>query len=182
MLCQGLVQAASARSVDALPPEARPHREGFWAPVLHGPGQGGQAGEKPVLQRRARLVTRAHEVHDDHIRRPEPEAPGCDPHCWDFMGGQHRLRQLAFTGDPLVDQCDDRSLCLVAHPEHEAHACDGPHVFCKRTGLRVLVASVEVLARLDGLAQEAVWVDGRVLYGLGKAGERCLRRATAWVP
>ena len=91
VLCQRLVEAASARAVDALPPEPRPHREGFWAPVRHGLGPRRQAGEEPPLQRRARFVACAHEVHDQHFWRPEPEAPGCEPHRWDFMCGQHGL-------------------------------------------------------------------------------------------
>ena len=66
---------------------------------------------------------------------------------------------------------------LVTHPEHEAHAGDGPHVSCKRAGLGVRVAGIQVLARLDGLAQEAVRVDGRVVYLLGEVKEVRHRRA-----
>ena len=98
------------------------------------------------------------------------------------MGGQHGLRQVTLPRDLLVDQRDDRSLCPFAHPEHEAHACDGPHVCCQRTGLEILVAGVEVLARLDDLAQEAVGVDGGVLCGLGKVEELRLGRAILRVP
>ena len=98
------------------------------------------------------------------------------------MRGQHGLRQVTLTRALLVDKCNDRALCPVAHPEHEAHACDGPHVPCKRTGLGIFVAGIEVLARLDRLAQEAVRVYGRMLYCLGKIGERCLRRAIVRVP